>query len=36
VDGDSQGRVVSQSRPPHTASAPGLEIVLTLKRGTNG
>jgi hypothetical protein len=36
VDGDPRGRVVAQSRPPHTASAPGLELVLTLKRGTSG
>ncbi|HEX4526200.1 MAG TPA: PBP1A family penicillin-binding protein [Gaiellaceae bacterium] len=31
VHGDIGGRVVSQSRPAHTASAPGLTIVLTLK-----
>jgi penicillin-binding protein 1A len=36
VDGDPKGRVVAQSRPPQTASAPGLELVLTLKRGTAG
>jgi beta-lactam-binding protein with PASTA domain len=31
VRGNVGGRVVSQSRPAHTASAPGLTIVLTLK-----
>ncbi|HEV8463160.1 MAG TPA: PBP1A family penicillin-binding protein [Gaiellaceae bacterium] len=28
VDGDSNGKVVSQSLPAHTAAAPGIEIVL--------
>ena len=32
VQGDRTGKVVAQSRPPHTASAPGLDIVLTVKR----
>jgi penicillin-binding protein 1A len=31
VRGSVGGRVISQSRPAHTASAPGLTIVLTLK-----
>jgi membrane peptidoglycan carboxypeptidase len=30
------GRVVRQSLPPRTASAPGRTIVLTLKQGTGG
>jgi hypothetical protein len=36
VKGDRGGRVVAQSRPAHTAAAPGLEIALTLKRRTGG
>jgi penicillin-binding protein 1A len=36
VKGDRGGRVVAQSRPAHTAAAPGLEVVLTLRRGTGG
>jgi len=32
VDGDSSGKVVEQSVPPHTASAPGERITLTVKR----
>jgi len=36
VVGGSTGRVVSQSRPPDTASEPGLEIVLTVKPRTGG
>ena len=34
--GDTGGRIVKQSIAPHTASAPGLTIVLTLKRGKAG
>jgi membrane peptidoglycan carboxypeptidase len=33
--GDSRGKVVAQSVAPHTASAPGEKIVLTV-RGTGG
>ncbi len=28
IDGDSSGKVVSQSLPAHTAAAPGIAIVL--------
>ena len=35
VDGDSKGVVVTQSRPAGTASAPGLDLTLTV-RGTRG
>ena len=31
VEGNSRGRIISQSLPAHTASAPGLTMVLTLK-----
>ncbi|HEX3807911.1 MAG TPA: PBP1A family penicillin-binding protein [Gaiellaceae bacterium] len=31
VKGGSSGKVVAQSKPPRTASAPGEEIVLTVK-----
>jgi beta-lactam-binding protein with PASTA domain len=33
--GDAHGKVVAQSVAPHTASAPGEKIVLTV-RGTGG
>ena len=35
LDGDSVGKVVAQSVPPHTASAPGEQITLTVK-GSGG
>jgi penicillin-binding protein 1A len=31
MQGNTGGRIIAQSLPPHTASAPGLTIVLTLK-----
>ena len=31
VQGNSRGRIIAQSLPPRTASAPGLTIVLTLR-----
>ena len=34
--GPVNGRVVHQSLPAHTASAPGRTIVLTLKAKTGG